>query len=176
VYKDIPKFLGYRAGSDGSIWSCWKAHGAGYGKTGGKQVLSDRWKKLKGEPREEDGRLRYTLKQDDGTYRRTYGAIFVLEAFVGPCPEGLECCHGDGNCLNDAAYNLRWDTSTANKNDMLKHGTRLKGEQINTAKLTVEDVLEIRRIGKPLKQHANKYGVSETLISLVLKRKIWTHV
>src|SRR5688500_4928598 len=33
----------------------------------------------------------------------------VLMAFVGPCPAGMEGCHNDGNPLNNALDNLRWD-------------------------------------------------------------------
>ena len=47
----------------------------------------------------------------------------VLEAFVGPCPEGMEGCHNDGDASNNALSNLRWDTSSANKQDMIRHGT-----------------------------------------------------
>lgn len=38
----------------------------------------------------------------------------VLEAFVGPCPAGMECCHGDSDRSNNALSNLRWDTHQAN--------------------------------------------------------------
>lgn len=47
----------------------------------------------------------------------------VLEAFVGPCPNGHECCHGDGDPSNNSLSNLRWDTSSANHYDMVRHGT-----------------------------------------------------
>lgn len=46
----------------------------------------------------------------------------VLEAFVGPCPPGMEGCHNDGNPANNHVSNLRWDTSSANKQDVLRHG------------------------------------------------------
>jgi len=39
----------------------------------------------------------------------------VLEAFVGPCPDGMECCHNDGDRTNNRLENLRWDT---HKNNM----------------------------------------------------------
>lgn len=35
-------------------------------------------------------------------------ARLVLEAFVGPCPEGQECVYVDGNPLNTALANLKW--------------------------------------------------------------------
>lgn len=47
----------------------------------------------------------------------------VLEAWVGPCPDGLEGCHNDGNAANNALSNLRWDTHANNELDKRKHGT-----------------------------------------------------
>lgn len=47
----------------------------------------------------------------------------VLEAFVGPAPEGMECCHWDGNKGNNALDNLRWDHRSGNVTDMVRAGT-----------------------------------------------------
>lgn len=47
----------------------------------------------------------------------------VLEAFVGPCPAGLEGCHGDGDASNNRLENLRWDTPSENNYDSVRHGT-----------------------------------------------------
>ena len=47
----------------------------------------------------------------------------VLEAFVGPCPEGMEACHWDGDPTNNRVENLRWDTRSANARDRVRHGT-----------------------------------------------------
>lgn len=47
----------------------------------------------------------------------------VLEAFVGPCPDGMECCHNDNNRLNNLVSNLRWDTRYNNVQDTRAAGT-----------------------------------------------------
>lgn len=47
----------------------------------------------------------------------------VLEAFVGPCPDGMEGCHNDGDPTNNRLENLRWDTRSGNIHDAIKHGT-----------------------------------------------------
>lgn len=46
----------------------------------------------------------------------------VMEAFIGPCPDGMECCHNDGNSLNNWLVNLRWDTKQANAVDRVRDG------------------------------------------------------
>lgn len=47
----------------------------------------------------------------------------VLEAFVGPCPEGMECCHGEGGPGDNRRENLRWDTHSSNMRDRRRDGT-----------------------------------------------------
>jgi hypothetical protein len=46
----------------------------------------------------------------------------VLNAFVGPCPPGLECCHGDDDPDNNALINLRWGTRSDNQHDRVRNG------------------------------------------------------
>lgn len=48
--------------------------------------------------------------------------VLVLEAFVGPRPPGLEGCHWDDDKDNNHLENLRWDTRSANMQDMLRNG------------------------------------------------------
>lgn len=47
----------------------------------------------------------------------------VLTAFVGPCPDGMEGCHNDGDRTNNSVENLRWDTRAGNMQDAIAHGT-----------------------------------------------------
>lgn len=49
--------------------------------------------------------------------------VLVLTAFVGPRPEGMECCHGNGNPADNRVENLRWDTRSANQRDSVRAGT-----------------------------------------------------
>lgn len=46
----------------------------------------------------------------------------VLEAFLGPCPEGMEACHWDDNPRNNRLSNLRWDTRAENMRDQVRNG------------------------------------------------------
>lgn len=49
----------------------------------------------------------------------------VLAAFVGPRPEGMVCCHNDGNGSNNRVGNLRWDTYGENNRDLVRHGVHV---------------------------------------------------
>lgn len=46
----------------------------------------------------------------------------VLEAFVGPRPEGMETLHGNGVPGDNRLGNLRWGTHAENAQDTLRHG------------------------------------------------------
>ncbi|WP_454113585.1 HNH endonuclease [Microbacterium maritypicum] len=59
----------------------------------------------------------------DGKEQGMYVHRLVLMAFVGPCPEGMEGCHNDGDPANNGLDNLRWDTRAGNTADSLTHGT-----------------------------------------------------
>src|SRR5262245_38045005 len=119
-YRDIPGHPGYRVGSDGSVWSCWQKRGRGRGR-GTTNVLGDTWKRLS-----ETLHSGYPVVQlGRGNYFRT--SRLVLLAFVGPCPEGMECRHLDGNPQNNHVDNLRWGTSAENTEDQRRHGTLIGG-------------------------------------------------
>jgi hypothetical protein len=46
----------------------------------------------------------------------------VLEAFVGPCPPGMEACHGPAGLFDNSLANLRWDTFSENMHDVVRSG------------------------------------------------------
>lgn len=104
----------------------------------------------------------------------------VLEAFIGPCPDGMECCHGNGERRDNRLSNLRWDTRSANQLDKDQHGTSRRGEQSSLAKLTQRQVNEIRyRYKKGCRANggralASEYGVSDSQISRIVAGKRWS--
>lgn len=69
-----------------------------------------------------DGRKGVTL-YIDGLGTRYLVHRLVLTTFVGPCPEGSEACHGDGDPTNNRLDNLRWGTHLENEADKKRHGT-----------------------------------------------------
>ena len=119
--------------------------------------------------------LTVALRKNRIGYNRKV-AHLVLEAFIGPCPKGLETCHNDGNPLNNELSNLRWDTHFSNMADREKHGTmkfppRILGDNHPNAKLTVKQIAKIAStsIGYGTKAIlARKYGVSHCHIRRIL--------
>jgi len=99
----------------------------------------------------------------------------VMEAFVGKRPEGMECCHNDGNPQNNHLSNLRWDTSKNNHADKVRHGTTNRGERCGTAKLTQKQVDEIRQDNRLQRLIAADYGVHQNTISRIKNGKRWQH-
>ena len=77
--------------------------------------------------RNNQGRLQVTLSREGAT-RRFQVHRLVLEAFAGPCPEGLEGLHNDGNHLDCRIGNLHWGTHTENMRNKTRRGTRHVGK------------------------------------------------
>lgn len=44
----------------------------------------------------------------------------VAQAFIGPCPRGLEVCHSDDDGHNNRVSNLRYDTRSNNALDRFR--------------------------------------------------------
>lgn len=111
IYRDIPEFPGYRAGDDGSVWTCRRKGG----NDRGSDRFTDTWRRMK--PHPHNGYLRVSLIRDGRVCSRTVHNL-VLMAFVGPCPQGMEGCHyPDPDRANNRLSNLRWDTHSENARD-----------------------------------------------------------
>src|SRR5262249_22941752 len=157
-YKDVIGFPGYRVGDDGTVWSCRPINGKGAKFGEWRQKIPSRVNRL--------GHLRVDLYCGKDERHLRYVHRLVLEAFVGPCPNGMEACHNDGNPSNNVLSNLRWDTRKANQEDTFKHGTANIGERNHQAKLSIDAVREIRAAPCTAKEMpAVKYGVSRGTIN-----------
>src|SRR5436305_14954603 len=97
-FRPIDGFPGYRVSPLGVIHSRWKR----CGRRGG---MADIWLPLK-PVADRWGYLSVNLHRDGTKVTRTVHRL-VLEAFVGPRPPGLVCCHNDGNPANNRVENLR---------------------------------------------------------------------
>ena len=155
----------YRVLSSGSIWS----NASGSWKR--RNLITDR-----------HGYLKIGLGSGNQK-RQHYVHKLVLEAFVGPRPDGMQCRHLDGNKLNNSLQNLRWGTSSENSSDARCHGTLSRGSRQSQAKLSESAVRDIRLRVKQSKPQsgvqgrlAREYGVCDAIISQIVHWKKWRHV
>lgn len=171
-YKLAPNTEHYRVGTDGSVWVFMP--GSPVDKR-----FPPRWKELKSTP-DRSGYRQVTFKRGtEGEYKTWKVHRLVLETFVGPCPEGMECRHRDNNRANNELSNLHWGTHADNIRDKIAHGTIIKGEQHHASKLTVADVIDIRakyEAGQNYDAIAAEKNVTRGAIILVVQRKRWAHV
>lgn len=103
----------------------------------------------------------------------------VAEAFLGPCPIGREVAHVDGNPRNSSVSNLRYVTRAENHAHKILHGTDNRGSKNHKAKLTEQDIISIRAEASVKginRRLMRKFNVSEATISLIRRRKSWTHL
>lgn len=105
--------------------------------------------------------------------------VLVLEAHVGPAPQGMEACHSDGVSWNNALENLRWDTPAANYADKIRVGTCNRGARNGNGKLKPDDIPVIRgllaqRVSRS--KIARRYGVSPVAITDIHTGRTWSHI
>lgn len=88
---------------------------------------------LKQHPVGVDRRMQVTLSREGAVSSKMVHRL-VGEAFLGPMPEGLETRHLDGNCRNNAAYNLKYGTHAENMADQILHGTNWNANKTHCPK------------------------------------------
>lgn len=120
------------------------------------------------------------VKGEDGVSVRLARPVhrLVMEAFIGPRPEGMECRHLDGDPANNRLSNLTWGTPKENAEDQRRHGSMKLGEASHYSRLTEAEVRKIRRNGAELSrsQLAAVFQVSQSQIDRILNRQNWKHI
>ena len=117
----------------------------------------------------------------DGDVRNWYVHRLVAHVFIGPCPEGYEVNHIDGNKQNPRLDNLEYVTRSGNMRHAFRKGLLSReGARNSKAVLTEDDVLAIRSeyTGKygQCASFARHYGVSHAAIQDVVHGRNWTHL
>lgn len=104
----------------------------------------------------------------------------VLETFIGPCPEGMECRHLNGIRTDNRLCNLKWGTGKENCQDAINHKTFQMGSKHYLSKLEDNQIKEIRKLTKEgrltLKEIGKRFSVSVTTISDIKNKKIYKSV
>ena len=105
----------------------------------------------------------------------------VLETYVGPCPDGQECRHLDGNPANSNLGNLAWGTRSENQRDSIRHNTKYqqRGEQHGMTKTTAIQIKHVKQLlakGHMAKEIAAVTGVGIYVIYDVKRNKTWKNL
>lgn len=123
---------------------------------------------------DKDGYRKFVLIDDNGKRRHVRRACLICEAFHGPRPKDMNVRHKDGTRQNDSPENLEWATQTKNIADMKIHGTVMIGIKNHRAKLSADQVLEIKRnLEISCADFSRKFGVSVPTISAIRTGKTW---
>lgn len=116
-----------------------------------------------------------TLNFEGKGYRRLVSHM-VAEAFIGPRPSGMEVSHENGRLEDNAWDNLKYRTKQSNEDLKKEHGTYAYGDRMPWAKLKNDDIPVIKSLvaaGESCLEVAEKYSVSETTISRIVRKKTW---
>jgi hypothetical protein len=165
LWKPIPGLPGYEASKTGEIRSIARLDNLGRRRPG---TILKPWPS-------DAGRL-VVHASIGGKHKKALVHRLVLLAHVGPCPDGMECCHDDDNPTNNRLSNLRWGTPKSNTEDRLRNGKTNRGSKASYAKLNEDDVIAIRRDTRSVSTIADTYGVSRGAIIGALYGANWSHV
>jgi hypothetical protein len=173
AWQTIPGFVRYQASTMGRLRS------TNYKNSGKTKLLHPALAV--------DGYLKTMLQEDSGRYRSWTVHKFVMLAFVGQVPVGLEVNHKNGVKTDNRIVNLEYVTRSQNVQHSFDNGLQkpLRGSANGFAKLTEVQVGEIRKyraafVGRfyGRKELAKRYGVSVAHIKEIVNRRrdAWSHV
>jgi len=164
--KDIEGYEGlYQVTNHGRVWG----------------VKSRKWLRLV--PYSTDGKYLKVNLCKNGVATNCDVHMLVIRAFK-PKPELMyemyrECRHLDDNGHNNHIDNLEWGTRSQNYEDRVRNGTGNEGERNAQAKITEQDVIDIRQQyaeGKSVTELLKIYPLARNNIWKILNRQSWAHV
>jgi hypothetical protein len=96
--------------------------------------------------------------------------------------ENEECCHINGDRLDNRLENLMWGNKKINAGHRRFHGSENIGEKQWKSKLTCDQVRYIRSFYKPHSKKYNRsalakmFGITKSNIDFILSYKTWKHI
>jgi hypothetical protein len=108
--------------------------------------------------------------------RSTMAHRFSYELHRSPIPDGMLVCH---TCDVQACVNpdhLFLGTPADNTSDMVSKQRQAKGRRNGRAKITANEVREIRRSRETSADLARRYGLGRSTVREIRDREIWKHV
>lgn len=156
IWKDIKGFEGkYQISNFGRLKSLPRKIGNGNG-----YFKKENFPKL---GKDKDGYFQYgfpTSNRRHVTYK--IHKLVAIHFISDHLPIGYHICHKDGNKENNIVENLYIGDSLTNMLDRYKHGV---------TKLSISDIIEIRKATGTQKEIGEKYGVLQNTISRIKSGK-----
>ena len=102
----------------------------------------------------------------------------VAEAFIGPCPAGLQVNHKDAVKGNNRLSNLEYVTCKQNAEHASRMGRYIVGSKHYKSRLTEAEVLEIRRRYRRGNGRAlgAEFGIAKATVNHIVHRNTWKHI
>ena len=113
-----------------------------------------------------------------GGFKHHFIHRLVLSTFVGPCPDGQETRHLNGDGEDNRLENLAWGTWEEQLSDQVRMGERLRGDECSWRRLSEADVKEIRatRGRISVREWGQRLGVNPGTVHLARVGQTWGHV
>jgi hypothetical protein len=172
-WRKLPRFPGYEFSERGDVRRLTQ---------GGRRYPAGYVLTVKAHSR---GYLCYTLNDECGKAVTMLAHRLVAMAFLPePLPGQSEVAHGDGTRTNNDCRNLRWATPRDNQDDRKLHGTYVKGEAAYSAKISAEQVKDIRKryanggkryVGGDVtyRSLSEKICISQAQVSRIVNNRQW---
>lgn len=172
IWKDIPGYIGYQASNLGNIKSLARTTIAK-----NNNIMYFREKILV--PQSTCGYSRVLLTIRRQVKKNTSVHRLAALAHI-PNPNNHPVVnHKDGNKLNNHIDNLEWCTYSENTIHSLTIGSRKSGHNHKAAKLTLEQVKEIKRLylqGITQRALSGIYNIDNSQICRIVNNKKWKYV
>ena len=166
--KEVPGYPNYSITKDGRVWTQKDRHGKA------------RWLKLCLDTRAKY--LSVNLIHDGKRYTRLVHRL-VLETYVGPRPDGMECRHLNGNSIDNRLKNLKWGTRSENTYDSVRHGTHSRamlgkfGENHPASKLSDRNrrlIFSLYCTGSHTQRElAERFEVAQSRVNHIVNNNRW---
>ena len=109
--------------------------------------------------------------------RRLRVHTLVAETFIDKSNPTLWVNHKDGNKLNNRVDNLEWCTPAENCKHAVENGLmNIKGSKHPNAKLSEDDVLQIRSSFLSVAELSELYNIGKRHIRDILNKVNWKHI
>lgn len=166
-WKQIPGYDGYEVSDFGNVRS--------YYLKGNHKKKRAKYPRLI-KPDSSSGYPSFYIKSDSGKYLRVTAHILVMRAFVGPCPEGKEVAHLNGDSTDPRLVNLKYVTPKENNFHKVAHGTSGHGSKNSRAKLQgwrVEEIKYLAEKSVPQRKIADLFDIKTAQVNDILNERTW---